>query len=101
MATPKHPEDGVELNHITVIRNRRLSPEELAVGREYMLSGDPRWLAAARLGTHPLQLPALGRRSSARRKPRGGNLSARHARNDTRQINLLDLIEAAKPISDR
>lgn len=101
MATPKHPGTGVELNIITVIRNRRLSPDELAVGRDFMLGGDPRWLAAARLGTHPLQLPALGRRTRARRKPRGGNLSACHARSDIRQSSFLHMIEAANPTTDR
>lgn len=84
MTTYLHPVTGVELNDIT-IRRTRLDDRDRATARQLRAEGDPRWLAAAKLGVHPLALdPAQGERPD-RRATSGGHLSAGAAAQDARQ----------------
>ena len=79
---------GVALNDITILRGR-LNAVEQAVALQLLHSGMPRWLAAAKLGVHPLAIPGGNSGRQTRRKPRGLRLDRQAALCDPRQIGML------------
>lgn len=89
MATTTHPVTGVEINELTIVRKRRLTEDEKRTARLLMNDGDPRWLAAAKLGVHPLGVDSPGRAPNEGRTNRGAGLPLADARRDPRQIDLL------------
>ena len=91
MTNPKDPASGVQLNEITVIRNRRLTQAEQAMADELMRCGTPRWLAAARLGTHPLNISRADNPAPRRTRATGRLLSTTAASRDVRQLRMQGL----------
>ena len=91
MATIRHPVTGVVLNDMPIRRNR-LSEDEMRTARLLMAEGDPRWLAAAKLGAHALAINVQNVPRNDRRKPIGHELRASDARRDPRQAAMDDLL---------
>jgi len=101
MTTFRHPATGVELNEIPITRTGALTEAERHTAQLLMAAGEPRWLAAARLGVHPLVVPARDSATKPRNLPRGNRLSARDTRADPRQSSMDDLLGAELPRRDK
>ncbi|WP_054304575.1 hypothetical protein [Gemmobacter sp. LW-1] len=91
MTNPKDPVGGVQLNDITIIRNRRLTEAEQAMAEELMRCGTPRWRAAAMLGTHPLNINRADNLAPRRTRATGRLLSTTAASRDIRQLRMQGL----------
>ncbi len=90
MSTKRHPVTGVEMNDIVIRRSSLRTDDLRRTARLLRAEGDPRWLAAARLGVHPLELDPGEGTEAAGRKPSGSTLSASAAAQDPRQDELWD-----------
>lgn len=90
MAKVPHPVTRVMINEIEVL-GREPTDKERETARLLAEDGDPRWLAAAKIGVHPLEIDPTGRDPRYARRSRGGHLSGDDARKDPRQMGFGDL----------
>lgn len=90
MTAFRHPETGVMLNELTVLRTGSISDDENRTAALLLAEGHPRWVVAAMLGRHPLAFNGTGRSPADSRRKLGGHLKTKDARTDIRQDNLLD-----------
>lgn len=90
MVKSPHPVTGVMINEIEPL-GRKPTETERETARLLAQAGDPRWLAAAKIGVHPLEIDPTGRDPRFAHRPRGGHLSANDAHDDPRQWGLSGL----------
>ena len=87
-----HPITRIAINEITV-HNGPITEKERETAQLLLADGHARWVVAAMLGRFPLAFNGTGAKPTDNRRRTGGNLTARDAAKDPRQISMVAIYD--------